>query len=151
MHVSTKLLALISFIVVFALQLSTCITCIITDNFGIITSVLLVYSASLIIFPIMTVPLVADIMLKVKEQLGKQGTPNPRLVKDYVDGCFTAFLLAVLELMIILVLSLFRDGILPSILMLLLLPMATSMTALLVSIMLSLWKVAKLAYEVLTS
>jgi len=63
-------------------------------------------SVSLIVFPFVSVPAVESIVERA-ERLGIR--VNPRLVKDYVDGCFTMFLLATTEIILAITIQLTED------------------------------------------
>jgi len=110
-------------------------------HFSEIFSPLVALSVSLIIFPIITIPYIGNIVLNAK-RLNIQ--VRRELVKDYIDGCYTVFALAVSELLAILAKPLITDYMVYLIVSLLIALVIT-----LVALMLSLWKVTKLLYEVL--
>ncbi len=114
------------------------------EHFQEVSQPLIGLSVSLIIFPIITVPLVGDIVSRVKN-LGIK--VNKNLVKDYVNGCFTIFAIAVMELLIILI----KPFINYDIIIYLIISFLLSLVIILVILMLSLWKIVKLLYEVIAT
>jgi len=60
-------------------------------------------SVSLIIFPFISVPVIASIVERAEKLSIKV---NPSLVKDYVDGCFTIFSLSTAEIILIIAIQL---------------------------------------------
>ena len=101
-------------------------------------------SVSLIIFPIITVPLVGDIVLKTRS-LGIK--VNKNLVKDYVNGCFTVFTVSVVELIMVLLKPFINYCIIDY----LLISFLSALIVILVVLMLSLWKIVRLLYEVIAT
>jgi len=57
-------------------------------------------SVSLVVFPFVSVPAVESITARAEKAGIKV---NPKLLKDYIDGCFTIFLLSTAEIILIIV------------------------------------------------
>jgi len=68
-----------------------------------ILTTVVTFSVSLIIFPFISVPAVESIVERA-EKLNIKA--NPRLVKDYVDGCYIASLLSTVEIVLIITIQL---------------------------------------------
>ena len=114
------------------------------EHFQEVSQPLVGLSVSLIIFPIITVPLVGDMVLKTRS-LGIK--VNKNLVKDYVNGCFTVFTVSVVELIIVLLKPFINYCIIDY----LLISFLSALIVILVVLMLSLWKIVRLIYEVIAT
>ena len=141
----THILAVIVFIAVFVglciLDRYVAITSILAERFHDVAQPLIGLSVSLIIFPFITVPAVENIVSKAREL---RISVNLRLLEDYINGCFTVFLLALTEIIVIIIYSL-----LPSwVLLCVAFSVLGSLAVVLGILVLSLWQVMELLYRV---
>jgi len=98
-------------------------------------------SVSLIIFPFITVPAVESVVERA-EKLGIK--VNQKLLKDYVDGSYTVFLLAVAEMVLIIVVQLVEEALL---LTLAALTLLSTLIIVLFIVVYSLWEVTRILQD----
>lgn len=103
-------------------------------------------SVSLIIFPFITVPAVESIVSKA-ERVGVK--VSNKLVEDYVHGCYTIFLLSVVEVVLIIVYSFLGKTLLTLPVILLALSTLAVLIIVLLILVYSLWKVTLLLQRIL--
>jgi len=104
-------------------------------------STVIALSVSLIIFPFISVPAVESIVERAERLNIKV---NPRLVKDYVDGCFMVFLLSTIEMALIIAIQLVEGAPLITLASFALL---LTLIIILFTIVYSLWVVTRLLQE----
>ena len=111
------------------------------SNFSFVSQALIGLSISLILFPFISVPVVHSVVTRAWE-LGIE--PSKELVKDYVDACFTVFVLSTVEMICVIMYSLSHWITLVYIM----LPVLVAMIMVLLILSFGLWKVAALLYTI---
>jgi len=104
-------------------------------------STVVALSVSLIIFPFISVPAVESTVERAEKLNIKV---NPKLIKDYVDGCFTIFLLSTVEMVLIIAIQLV-EGI--PLITLAAFALLLTLIIVLFTVVYSLWKVTRLLQE----
>ena len=101
-------------------------------------------SVSLVIFPFISIPAVESIVSRA-ERAGIKA--SSKLIEDYIHGCYTVFLLAVTEIVLVTAYSFLKE-----VLLLLLLAVPTLITLIIVLLILvySLWRATLLLQRTLT-
>ncbi len=99
-------------------------------------------SVSLVIFPFITVPAVESIVSRAKKL---NLYVNPSLVKDYVDACFTVFIMALSEIVLLIVYSFTHKTLIAYTA----LATLTTMILVLFTLMAALWQVTALFYKII--
>jgi len=112
------------------------------DRFEAALQPIIALSVSLVIFPFMSVPAVESIVSRA-ERVGKKA--STKFIEDYVHGCYTVFLLAVAEMVLVIVYS-FLKGVL---LLLLAVPTLTTLIIVLLILVYSLWRITLLLQRTL--
>jgi len=125
--------------------LSIDVPAIFSRRFGESVQPLIALSVSLAIFPIITVPLVGEIVSKARD-LGIRVSKS--LVEDYVNGCFTIFILSIAELILVFLITVLETIV---VLYYLVIALLASILLVLAVLMLSLWKIVKLLYEIIAT
>ncbi len=103
---------------------------------------IIAFSVSLVIFPFISVPAVESIISRA-ERAGIK--VSSKLVEDYIHGCYTVFLLAISEIVLIITYSFLER----SLLILLAVPILITLIILTLVLVYSLWKVTLLLQRVL--
>ena len=111
------------------------------SNFSFVSQALIGLSISLILFPFISVPVVHSVVTRAWE-LGIE--PSKELVKDYVDACFTVFVLSTMEMICVITYSLSHW----IELVYLMFPVLVAMITVLLILSFGLWKVAVLLYTI---
>lgn len=111
------------------------------SNFSFVSQALIGLSISLILFPFISVPVVHSVVTRAWE-LGIK--PSKELIKDYVDACFTVFVLSTVEMICVIVYSLSHWITWVYIM----LPVLVAMITVLLILSFGLWKVAALLYTI---
>lgn len=101
---------------------------------------LIALSVSLLVFPFISVPAVESVVSRAQSR-GLRVSEG--LVKDYVDGCFTVFLLSAVELLLLVLYAFTRYGAIVFVALAALASLVFNM----VILMLGLWQIARLMME----
>jgi len=104
-------------------------------------SFIVALSISLVIFPFISISAIENIVERA-EKLNVR--VNPKLVKDYVDGCFMVFLLSTVEIVLMIAIQLIES--IP-IITLTAFTLLLTLIIVLFTIVYSLWKAARLLQE----
>ena len=143
-RVSTLMFLSSLIIIITLLYLGRLPVYLLVDRFESALPSIIALSVSLIIFPFVSVSAVESIVARA-EKTGVR--MNPNLVKDYLDGCYTIFLLSAIEMILVITYSLSKTVLL----LILALSLLPSLVIVLILIVVALWNVTLLLQNVVSS